>query len=206
MNVHHTPGQTNKQATSFTPRIITDREFELNLPKDFQRLSKKHWTTAAIARRATKFLVDKPGTRVLDIGSGVGKFCITGAAFADGIFTGVEQRQNLCVVAESIAKQYQLHNVVFIHANIMDIDFSAYDAFFFYNSFYENIDTTEAIDDKVSLSSTIYRSYNLLLAEKLSKMPIGTRIVTYHGDCVPQEYELLYANGNDSLKFWEKRS
>jgi len=43
-------------------------------------MSLKQWTPLAIARKAAEFLAE-PGSKVLDIGSGIGKFCLTGAFF-----------------------------------------------------------------------------------------------------------------------------
>jgi len=190
---------------SFSPRFISDKEFDDNFPAEIERLSGRHWAPASIAKRAAKFLVNKPGTRVLDIGSGAGKFCVIGAACNDGFFVGVEQRQNLCRLADKIATHYQVHNVKFIHANIMDIDFNDYDAFFFYNAFYENIEEDDAIDNSVELNPELYQAYTLALTAKLARMPIGTRLVTYFSDWAPAGYELVYRNANDALKFWEKK-
>lgn len=136
--------------------FISDKEFDKNFPLEIERLSDKHWAPATIVKRAAKFLVNKPGTKVLDIGSGAGKFCIIGAACYDGLFVGVEQRQNLCTLAVKIAQHYQLTNLKFIHANVVDTDFSDYDAFFFYNAFYENIEDAAAIDNSVALNPELF--------------------------------------------------
>ena len=44
-----------------------------------------HWTPVHVARRAAQFLVTGPETRVLDVGSGPGKFCLVGALATQGI-------------------------------------------------------------------------------------------------------------------------
>lgn len=51
-----------------------DTEFDWLYPKQFQLLSLKHFTLLPIAQKAAEFL-SLPNTRVLDIGSGAGKFC-----------------------------------------------------------------------------------------------------------------------------------
>jgi len=78
----------------------------------------------------------------LDIGSGAGKFCLIGAASTKGLFYGVEQRKELVNLCKSIAKTHQINNVEIFHSNITEISFSDYDAFYFYNPFYENIDNS----------------------------------------------------------------
>lgn len=196
---------SNNQKPSFNPTFISDKEFDDNFTGDMERHSARHWTPATIAKRAAKFLVNRPGVRVLDIGSGAGKFCIIGAACNDGLFIGVEQREKLCLLAVKTGLRYQLNNVRFINANITDIDFSKYDAFFFYNAFHENIEPDDAIDATVDLNEGLYQLYTEQLTQKLFAMPKGTRLVTYWGNWEPQGYELVYRNGNDALRFWEKR-
>ena len=74
---------------------ITDEQFNTIYPTSIRRLSEKHWTPVSVAKAAAEFLVTNPGTRVLDIGSGAGKFCMVGAVHTRGFFTGVEQREEL---------------------------------------------------------------------------------------------------------------
>ena len=78
------------------------------------------------------------------------------------------------------------------------------DGFFFYNAFYENIEPDDAIDTSVDLNARLYELYTTQLTEKLLAMPKGTRLVTYWGEWVPRGYNLVYTNGNDALRFWER--
>ena len=77
---------------------LEDSRFDLVYPREIRELSDRHWTPVEVARKAAVFLVREPGTRVLDIGCGPGKFCIVGALATDGRFTGVEQRDRKSVV------------------------------------------------------------------------------------------------------------
>lgn len=56
----------------------TDRAFDRLLPEHLRRLSHEHWTPVDVAIRATALLCPASGTRILDIGSGVGKPCVIG--------------------------------------------------------------------------------------------------------------------------------
>ena len=85
---------------------VTDEEFDVIYPTDIQTLSRRHFTPIAIAKMAAEYLADQPNARILDIGSGVGKFCMIGAACTKGHFTGVEQRENLSNLANEITKAY----------------------------------------------------------------------------------------------------
>src|SRR5262249_782800 len=96
---------------------LDDDRFDLVYPPEIRDVSFRHWTPVIIARQAAAFLVGKPGTRVLDIGCGPGKFCIAGALATPGKFTGVEQRKHLCDLARSLIQQANISNAEIVHAN-----------------------------------------------------------------------------------------
>jgi hypothetical protein len=185
---------------------ITDAEFDAIFPEKIRELATTHWTPVAVAKLAANYLVDAPGTRVLDSGSGVGKFCVIGAVHTKGHFTGVEQRQQLVDVANEVAAAYWLPNVAFLKKNMMSIVFSDYDAFYFYNSFEENIDVINKIDDTQMLSPELYHSYSTYVCAQLALMPIGTRVATYFSplDIIPGNYRLQHTLIGGALRFWER--
>jgi len=187
---------------------IPDNDFNAIYPAKIELLARKHWSSVSACRLASEFLVDKPGTKVLDIGSGAGKFCLIGAANTKGHFTGVEQRGDLVHLCNRLSESYQIHNVNFIHANITSINFTDYNAFYFYNSFYENIDVLNSIDDTVRLDPQLYHKYSRHLVEQLASLPIGTRLVTLCSplNIIPQSYRLQDTDPSGLLKFWEKVS
>lgn len=187
-------------------KTISDEEFDTIYPKSIRALTLAHFTPVEVAQLAARFLVEKAQTKVLDIGSGVGKFCFVGATCTDGQFTGIEIRENLHQIANQIAKKQQLDNVTFIHANITQIDFSEYQAFYFYNSFFENIEKTERIDETIELNKILYRAYSLHVKEKLAALPIGTRLVTFYSayDEVPASYKKVSKIEQQKITMWEK--
>src|SRR5947207_1332759 len=76
--------------------FTTDEQFDRLYPVCTQLLSRRHWTPLHIAKMAVNFLAQHKGAKLLDIGSGAGKFCLTGAYLKpDASFYGVEQRENL---------------------------------------------------------------------------------------------------------------
>src|SRR5688572_12578412 len=111
---------------------IEDSEFNTLYPDEIKELSKRYWTPVEVARAAAEFLVDKPNRKVLDIGSGAGKFCLVGATATNGKFYGVEQRKSLVDLSKKIAEDHNIKNVGFIHSNITQIPFSDFEAFYFY--------------------------------------------------------------------------
>lgn len=185
---------------------VEDEEFDTMYSTAFKKISEFHFTPVKVAQVAAQFLVNRPGTRVLDIGSGAGKFCMVGAACTEGKFTGIEQRKNLHQLAKKLSRKYQLSNVEHVHSNIIDIDFEAFDSIYYFNAFYENIIQNCAIDQMVTLDKTFYNLYTQYMREQLSKMPIGTRLVTYFSfmDEVPECYKVQSADFDLKLKLWEK--
>jgi len=175
-------------------------------PEHFQSLSPKQWTPLAIAQKAAAFLAE-PGARVLDIGSGIGKFClIAGHHYPESFFYGVEQRHELVCLAEEAKGYLHIANVNFIYANITQINFREFDHFYFYNSFYENVDPAGQIDDTIELSQGLYDYYTQYLQTALCTKPAGTRLVTFHSleDEIPVEYRLADVSYDTLLKMWIK--
>jgi hypothetical protein len=184
----------------------TDDEFDAIYPGHIRRLAQKHWTPVSVAKAAAQFLANRRGVNVLDIGSGVGKFCMVGAACTHGHFTGVEQRGELVALAQGLADDYGLSNTTFINANIISVDFREFSGFYLYNSFYENIDPRNGIDGDIALSPGLYTTYGTHVSNKLSSLASGVRLATYFTEewVVPTNFELVETSFKGNLKFWEK--
>jgi SAM-dependent methyltransferase len=183
-----------------------DAAFDWLYPEHFQLLSLKHWTPLALARKAAEFLAE-PDAKILDIGSGIGKFCLAAAYyFPETFFYGVEQRHELIYHAEEAKGYTQLSNVGFIYANITQVDFKEFDHFYFYNSFYENIDPVNKIDDTIELSESLYAYYSLYLFKALDKKTAGTRLVTFHSfeREIPPSFKLADIACDGLMKMWIK--
>lgn len=183
-----------------------DTEYDWLCPKHLQLLSLKYFSPLSIAQKAAEFL-SLPNTRVLDIGSGVGKFCLTaGYYFPKTCFYGVEQRHELHHLAENIKRYTDLSNVHFIYGNVTQINFKEFDHFYFYNPFYENIDQTNTIDDTIELSEGLYDYYTRYLYTALNAKPPGTRLATYQSleQEIPPDYRLADVFYDTLLKMWIK--
>jgi hypothetical protein len=187
---------------------VSDDEFNSIYPEKIRTLARKHWTPVSVAKLAAEFLVEKTGTRVLDIGSGAGKFCMIGATHTKGYFTGVEQRLPLVNLSTKLSAYYYIRNVSFIHSNITSVAFSDYNAFYFYNSFHENIDLNCKIDDTIKLSAERYHSYSTYIAGQFASLPPGSRLATYYSppNIVPRAFKLQDSLLGGALNFWEKIS
>lgn len=189
-------------------RKVEDKDFDLIYPKSFREISEFHFTPVHVAIQAARFLGQSKTSRILDIGSGLGKFCMIGSVKAKGNFVGVEYRNSLSIMAGKIAKRYQLPNVEFIHSNINRIDFKEFDAFYFFNSFYENMQSASKINDEVKLSQESYHLYSTYVKDQLDTMPKGTRVVTYFSYTkeIPDSYKVIKVDFEGKLKMWKKVS
>lgn len=186
----------------------SDREFDMLFAKEKRHLSSAHWTPVNVAVCAAEMLVTGPASKVLDIGCGPGKFCLIGAATQAADFTGIDQRGHLLSEGQAIAKSASLANVEFIHGNMMDLDWSAYNAFYLYNPFLENVCMPATIDETVPLKPELFFLYVEAVQRKLMALPLGTRVVTYHGfgGEMPYGYRMVESTeiGSDFLQCWVK--
>jgi hypothetical protein len=182
-------------------------DFNQLYPSSIRALDKYHWTPVALAKKAAQWLACDDGVKVLDIGSGAGKFCLSAACHTPGAYYyGVEQREWLVNHAEAARVRLGLKNVTFIHANFTQLDFRAYDHFYFYNSFYENLTGMDKIDDKIEYSLELYNYYSRYLFKQLQRKPKGTRLCTLCSseNEVPPEFHVVGVDRDDLLKFWIK--
>ncbi|MGL5016933.1 MAG: class I SAM-dependent methyltransferase [Luteolibacter sp.] len=184
-----------------------DHEFDQILPKRVREFSAFHWTTVEVCRHAAAWLVAEPGTRVLDVGCGPGKFCAIGAFTTAGHFTGVEQRKRLCRTAWDMLDHYCIPRVQILHANVMELSFSGFDAFYFFNPFEENLAPELRIDDEVPVKIELYGNYIDYVRRQLSQVRMGTRVVTFWGSCheIPPSFDCEETAFDGKLRLWVKR-
>ncbi|MFF5380855.1 methyltransferase domain-containing protein [Pedobacter suwonensis] len=183
-----------------------DLHFDDVYPPHIQKLSPVHWTPVEIAKKASKFL-SVEGNRVMDIGCGVGKFCLASAFFHPNTeFFGFEQRKELIGHAEVAKATLRLRNVNFIYANLSEIDLREYQSLYFFNSFHENLHLEYSIDSSINRNADLYRFYAQLLYKKLEMQPSGCRLVTYYSKRkqVPGSYKLVGKFENLELKMYVK--
>ncbi len=187
--------------------IISDCQFNEIFPPSIQLLAQRHWTPLEVAIKAADFLAAENNVSILDIGSGVGKFCLAAANHKpNAFFTGVEQRLSLIRHAETAKAILQLNNAWFINGNFTQIDFRNYDHFYFFNAFYENLEGTVKIDNSIDYSGELYNYYSRYLYKQLQQKPAGTRLAAYHSleDEMPPEYHVVGVEMEGLLKFWIK--
>ena len=192
---------------TFETFFSSDAQFNGIYPMVVQQHARRHWTPLGVAEKTAEFLAAEKNKRILDIGSGVGKFCLAASHYRPAVqYTGVEQRISLIEYAEIAKKKLGLYTVSFIHGNFTQLDFRDYDHFYFYNSFYENLSPIDKIDNSIDYSGELYNYYSRYLFKQLEQKPAGTRLATFHSfeDEIPPAYHVVGSEMDNLLKFWIK--
>jgi hypothetical protein len=185
----------------------TDARLHKLYPESIQSLARMHWSPLYIIQKVIPYLTPNDNVKVLDIGSGVGTFCLAGAFYKPSVaFFGVEQRKKLIEHADTARKKLGIPNARFIHGNFTQLNLNEFDHFYFYNSFFENLNGAEKIDNEIVYSNELYNYYSIYLYNQLEKMPLGTRVATYcsWGDEIPPCYQLAESHFDNLLKLWIK--
>lgn len=195
-------------AQKYTDFFSGDANFDRVYSLRVRQLSAIHWTPIEIAKQAAAHLAGGKGKRILDIGSGAGKFCIiAGHFFPEHIFYGVEQRKTLVDEAIIAQKATAIANVHFLHGDFKELDMDHYDHFYFYNAFGENIAHDKPIDNLIPASREIYNEYLAAFYELLQDKPRGTRVATFHSpeDYLPPAYRRVHYSPGQHLSLWTKQ-
>ena len=100
----------------------SDKIFDSVYPKSLQAISTVHFSPVAVAVRAAQLFEKAAVKRVLDVGSGVGKFCVIGSLCTKSAhFTGVEQRPALVQVARDSAARMRADRTEFLEGNAVGL-------------------------------------------------------------------------------------
>lgn len=202
--------QTRWVVPDVVPVLSDDSAFDERLPIGLQVHASTFFTPVDVAAYAAQLLAPAPGTRVLDVGAGAGKFCIAAALAAPtSEFVGVEWRPHLVELANALARELGVPNVRFIHGDALELDWSPFDSFYFFNPFAEQL-----TDKEVKLDRTIKTDPDSFIRcvygvrEKLGRARVGTRVVTYHGFGAPPplgyESSLVEPVSRRRLQLWIK--
>jgi SAM-dependent methyltransferase len=190
-----------------TGQRVIDRDLDEVFPLEARRASKVHWTPVAVAAHAARLLADRPGATILDVGSGVGKFCLVAAATVRARIRGIEQRAHLVEIARRAAVKLEV-DVEFIHGTLDSQDPRHVDGIYLFNPFAENLSPMrDRIDDSVELTPQRYRRDVEATERFLRGARMGTRVVTYcgFGGTMPDDYVLSVREWHgSSLELWVK--
>ncbi len=194
-----------------TISLPSDELFDSIYPQWVQELSEMFWTPVEVAHRSAQLLVTNPGDRILDVGCGVGKFCLIGAASTGGIFHGIEQRSDLVQEAERIrrANPWTEGLIEFRVGNMSEESWDQYQGIYLFNPFFEQTSGPWCqIDDTIAYSRDTQERYIQTALSKLASTRVGTRVATYFGlgGALPREFRKTSYEQFDKgpLELWVK--
>lgn len=189
---------------------MSDAQLDALLPAAAREASRVYWTPVGVARRAAQIFAGLGVCRVLDVGSGPGKFCVVASAQAPRVaFVGIEHRAQLVAAARSLAATVGSEGVTFVLGDATSLPWTGFDAFYVFNSFAENAASSgDQFDHTVELSRA-RRVADVIRVERwLAAVPVGTVLLTYNGlgGPIPASYACLHveAAGDAWLRVWRR--
>lgn len=188
-------------------QAIDDSAFDALYTRSFLDISDRHFSSIYVCQLASRFLSEQKQAKILDIGSGAGKFCLIGAlANENSNFTGIEYRATLHQEAVELKNRFQLSNCAFLNGNILDYPFNDFNAFYMFNPFLEQKDKTAIIAIDFEHENKI--DYLDFVLCELEKMPLGTRLATYYIDkkLIPNSFSIVKSQVGNQLHFFIKTS
>jgi hypothetical protein len=201
-----TPRSRSITEMTHSARVISlmDARFDRFLPRDLRVLSSRYWIPLDVAAQAARWLDSLQISTVVDIGSGVGKFCIAGAMASRCAFIGIEHRPRLVRVARNLAARFDLDwRVKFVTTAFDEISTPKAECYFLFNPFVENLlAPDEHIDATGPLSHARYLRDISRVERLLSLVPIGTYVMTYNGfgGLIPPYYDDVLVDSTRSCE------
>ncbi len=200
---------------------VTDLEIDRYLPDAHRWVSRLFWTPLEVVERGVAWLDELSVGDVLDVGSGVGKWCV-GAALVDDSsrrYFGLEHRADLVTIASGLAASFGVADRVTFHVgeviNLLHTPgpiahLPAAPAFYFFNPFGENTaPDDEHLDAAVELSEERFHRDVAAAEDLLEVAPRGTWVLVYNGfgGRMPDAYEPVRTDydGFHVLRLWRKR-
>lgn len=187
-----------------------DRAFDRLLPDDLRVRSALHFTPMHVAERAARW-VDELGIRtVVDIGSGVGKFCVVAALASKASYVGFEQRARLVETSRQLASHFDLEaRVRFMEGTLGIGNLPSAEAYYMYNPFGENLfGPASQIDGDMEPCERRYEEDVRLAERLLADLPAGTYLILYNGfgGRVPEAFRRVRIARDlpNDLELWRK--
>ena len=190
---------------------VDDDELDQHLLARWWRVAGRYFTPIAVAARAAQVLESYGVRTVLDVGSGVGKFCIVAALASDLELTGIEQRAPMVLESRRLAARFGVsHRARFERGTIEGFELASFDALYVFNSFAENVfPPSERVDATVELSAARMARDLAIVERALEGMPLEGSLLTSHGHGgeIPDTFDCVHEEtaGTDVLRLWAKR-
>lgn len=207
----HEPEGSSRLPHDIRRGLVDDVTFDAVYDEPIRARSARFWTPVAVAARVARLFSREGARRVLDVGSGAGKFCLTAACVCPEVeFTGIEQRPHLVEAARRAGARLGLENACFFTGDVTSVPWLDFDGLYFFNPFAENIyHREEQLDQTVELSVSRFTADIQRVFGALAAAPVGMCFITYHGlgGPIPGSYDLVHREHacSDWLRVWVKR-
>jgi predicted RNA methylase len=185
-----------------------DASFDAFIPVHERAVSVEYWTPLRVAARAAEWFSQFGARLVVDVGSGVGKFCVAAALCGRFECIGLEHRPRFVAAARRLAEVFEVADRVrFVQSS--DSPWPPADAYYLYNPFAENVCAREdQLDTSVELTPARYQREIARAEQFFARAPAGTLVVTYNGfgGRVPDSYRQVAVDRDQAyeLCMWQK--
>jgi hypothetical protein len=115
---------------------LADAHFDRFLTPNLRAISAQSWSPLEVAARASQWFTELRINSVVDVGSGVGKFCIAAAAGSRCRFIGIERHPQLVDVANELSRLFSVeHQVEFISGVFGDMPLPKAECYYLFTPF-----------------------------------------------------------------------
>jgi tRNA G46 methylase TrmB len=184
-----------------------DELFDTLMPEALLPYSAQHFAGCYAIQLASDFLSVHPNCEILDIGSGIGKFCLMAALrHPKARFTGIEYRESFVQLSEQLRILFELNNVSFVCKNILSVSLHQFNGFFIFNPFHEHRNSSSRMTDFFDNAEQEH-NYVSHLKNELLACKSKTRLVTYYMDAklIPDNFELVSRKMGGTMSFYTAR-
>nr|WP_232227642.1 methyltransferase domain-containing protein [Leptospira wolbachii] len=162
---------------------MTDTLWDSYLPEKFQTLSPFQWTPISVIERTWKYLSADGVTSVVDLGSGVGKFCIHLSLLSNHSIDilGLEDREELVSLSNSLKVNWETPNVEFRKENFLKEFPVGRSHYYCFNPLYETMKGSHSIDSIKQKSAIQFLKDLQSLKQNLLLLTPKSKLITFHG-------------------------
>ncbi len=187
---------------------LPDVVFDLLYKPHHRRISDMFWSPVAVVRKALEWLPADKRLDILDIGCGIGKFCLVADLASKHRIFGIELRPHLIKEAQKVVSLFPGSSISFKCGNAFDYDWAKFHVLYFFNPFAE-LNFPDLLSKGVKKpEGNPFPESVLRTQRRLAILPRGTFVVTYYtfGAPMPQGFERLQAQHFDTgyLELWKK--
>jgi hypothetical protein len=172
---------------------LADAHFDRYLTANLRAISAQSWSPLEVAARASQWFTELRIKNVVDIGSGVGKFCIAAALGSRCRFVGVERHSYLVEVASNLSRLFSVeHQVEFISGVFGEMPLPKAECYYLFNPFGDNLfDLGDGLHEDPDASQARYLREVEQTELLLRALPAGAYVLTYNGfgGTLPDDFE-----------------